>query len=164
MERKIVIIGMDNTGKTTLVNDMKNILNIESIKSPGPNFTKEEMYEEIITDLSKEELVILERFAIVEEMIYGEILRDNPKFNFEDLMQIKEKYNPIFIYCRPKKENIFNFGDREQMEGVIEQSKKLLEAFDNLYNRMIQNEFDIFRYDYNVSTPEEMVLKYERSK
>ena len=143
MERKIVIIGMDNTGKTTLVNDMKNILKIESIKSPGPNFTKEEMYEEII---------------------YGEILRHNPKFNFEDLMQIKEKYNPIFIYCRPKKENVFNFGDREQMEGVIEQSKKLLEAFDNLYNRMIQNEFDIFRYDYNVSTPEEMVLKYERSK
>ena len=79
-------------------------------------------------------------------------------------MQIKEQYNPIFIYCRPKKENVFNFGDREQMEGVIEQSKKLLEAFDNLYNRMIQNEFDIFRYDYNVSTPEEMVLKYERSK
>ena len=164
MERKIVIIGMDNTGKTTLVNDMKNILNIESIKSPGPNFTKEEMYEEIITDLSKEEVVILERFAIVEEMIYGEILRHNPKFNFEDLMQIKEKYNPIFIYCRPKKENIFNFGDREQMEGVIEQSKKLLEGFDNLYNKMIQNEFNIFRYDYNVSTPEEMVLKYERSK
>ena len=164
MERKIVIIGMDNTGKTTLVNDMKNILNIESIKSPGPNFTKEEMYEEIITDLSKEELVILERFAIVEEMIYGEIIRHNSKFNFEDLMQIKEQYNPIFIYCRPKKENVFNFGDREQMEGVIEQSKKLLEGFDNLYNKMIQNEFDIFRYDYNVSTPEEMVLKYERSK
>ena len=164
MERKIVIIGMDNTGKTTLVNDMKNILNIESIKSPGPNFTKEEMYEKIITDLSKEKVVILERFAIIEEMIYGEIIRHNSKFNFEDLMQIKEKYNPIFIYCRPKKENVFNFGDREQMEGVIEQSKKLLEAFDNLYNRMIQNEFDIFRYDYNVSTPEEMVLKYERSK
>ena len=79
-------------------------------------------------------------------------------------MQIKEKYKPIFIYCRPKKENVLDFGDREQMEGVIEQSKKLLEAFDNLYNRMIQNEFDIFRYDYNVSTPEEMVLKYERSK
>lgn len=164
MERKIVIIGMDNTGKTTLVNDMKNILNIESIKSPGPNFTKEEMYEKIITDLSKEKVVILERFAIVEEMIYGEIIRHNSKFNFEDLMQIKEQYNPIFIYCRPKKENVFNFGDREQMEGVIEQSKKLLEAFDNLYNRMIQNEFDIFRYDYNVSTPVEMVLKYERSK
>lgn len=164
MERKIVIIGMDNTGKTTLVNDMKNTLNIESIKSPGPNFTKEEMYEKIITDLSKEKVVILERFAIIEEMIYGEIIRHNSKFNFEDLMQIKEKYNPIFIYCRPKKENIFNFGDREQMDGVIEQSKKLLEAFDNLYNKMIQNEFDIFRYDYNVSTPEEMVLKYERSK
>ena len=71
MERKIVIIGMDNTGKTTLVNDMKNILKIESIKSPGPNFTKEEMYEEIITDLSKEEVVILERFASLKLTLSG---------------------------------------------------------------------------------------------
>ena len=101
---------------------------------------------------------------VVFRFISAAGLAHNPKFNFEDLMQIKEKYNPIFIYCRPKKENVLDFGDREQMEGVIEQSKKLLEAFDNLYNRMIQNEFDIFRYDYNVSTPEEMVLKYERSK
>lgn len=164
MERKIVIIGMDNTGKTTLVNNMKNILNIKSIKSPGPDFTKEEMYNEVITNLSREELVILERFAIIEEIIYGEILRNAPKFNFEDLMQIEEKYHPIFIYCRPKKKDVFNFGERDQMEGVIERSEKLLEGFDNLYNKMIQKDFDIFRYDFNVSTPEEMVLKYERSK
>lgn len=164
MERKIVIIGMDNTGKTTLVNDMKNLLNVEGIKSPGPNFTKEEMYNEVITNLSREELVILERFAIIEEIIYGEILRNAPKFNFEDLMQIEEKYHPIFIYCRPKKKDVFNFGERDQMEGVIERSEKLLEGFDNLYNKMIQRDFDIFRYDFNVSTPEEMVLKYERSK
>lgn len=164
MERKIVIIGMDNTGKTTLVNDMKNLLNVEGIKSPGPNFTKEEMYNEVITNLSREELVILERFAIIEEIIYGEILRNAPKFNFEDLMQIEEKYHPIFIYCRPKKKDVFNFGERDQMEGVIERSEKLLEGFDNLYNKMIQKDFDIFRYDFNVSTPEEMVLKYERSK
>ena len=50
------------------------------------------------------------------------------------------------------------------MDWVIKKKKKLLEGFDNLYNKMIQNEFDIFRYDYKVSTPEEMVLKYERSK
>lgn len=164
MERKIVIIGMDNTGKTTLVNDMKNLLKVEGIKSPGPNFTKEEMYNEVITNLSREELVILERFAIIEEMIYGEILRNAPKFNFEDLIQIEEKYHPIFIYCRPKNKDVFNFGERDQMEGVIERSEKLLEGFDNLYNKMIQRDFDIFRYDFNVSTPEEMVLKYERSK
>lgn len=164
MERKIVIIGMDNTGKTTLVNDMKNLLNVEGIKSPGPDFTKEEMYNEVITNLSREELVILERFAIIEEIIYGEILRNAPKFNFEDLIQIEEKYHPIFIYCRPKKKDVFNFGERDQMEGVIERSEKLLEGFDNLYNKMIQKDFDIFRYDFNVSTPEEMVLKYERSK
>ena len=164
MERKIVVIGMDNTGKTTLVNDMKKILNVESIKSPGPNYTKEEMYEKIINDLSEDKLVILERFAIIEEIIYGGILRNNPKFDFKDLMQIEEKYHPIFIYCRPKKKDVFNFGDREQMEGVIERSEKLLEGFDNLYNQMLKNEFDIFRYDYNLSTPEEMVLKYERSK
>lgn len=164
MERKIVIIGMDNTGKTTLVNDMKNILNVESIKSPGPDFTKEEMYNEVRTSLSHDELVILERFAIVEEIIYGEILRNAPKFNFEDLLKINEEFHPIFIYCRPKKEDVFNFGERDQMEGVIEKSKKLLEGFDNLYNKMIQNDFDIIRYNFRVNTPEEMVLNYERSK
>lgn len=164
MERKIVIIGMDNTGKTTLVNDMKNILNIKSIKSPGPDFTKEEMYNEILTDLSKEELVILERFAIVEEIIYGNILRNAPKFDFEDLLKINEEFHPIFIYCRPKKEDVFNFGERDQMEGVIEKSKKLLEGFDNLYNKMLQEDFDIIRYNFRVNTPDEMVLNYERSK
>ena len=163
MKRKIVVIGMDNTGKTTLVNDMKKILKVESIKSPGPNFTRQEMYDKVNEDLMISGLVILERFSIVEELVYGKILRNNPKFSFRDLLHINETYHPIFIYCRPRKKDVLNFGDREQMEGVIENSKKLLEGFDDLYNEMLKEDFDIIRYDYNVSTPNEMVLKYKRS-
>ena len=163
MKRKIVIIGMDNSGKTTLVNDMKKLLKVDSIKSSGPGFTREQMYEEVTKNLMREGLVILERFPIVEELVYGKTLRDNPKFSFRDLIQIKDTYHPLFIYCRPRKKDVFNFGEREQMTGVIEKSEKLLEAFDNLYNQMIQEDFDIIRYDYNLSTPNEMVLKYKRS-
>ena len=162
MKRKIVVIGMDNTGKTTLVNDLKNLLKVESIKSSGPGLTREQMYNEVQDNLLKENLVILERFPIIEEIIYGETLRHNAKFSFRDLLHINETYHPFFIYCRPKKKNVFNFGDREQMEGVIEKSKKLLEAFDNLYCEMIKEDFDIVRYDYEISTPNEMLLKYKR--
>ena len=163
MKRKIVIIGMDNTGKTTLVKDLIKLLNVNYIKSPGPNFTKEEMLNEIHRELKEPDLVIIERFSIIEEIIYGKILRNNPKFDFNDLIQINNIYHPIFIYCRPSKNDVLKFGDRDQMSGVIENAKQLLEGFDNLYNDMIKNDFDIIRYDYNISSPEEMVLKYERS-
>lgn len=153
---------MDNTGKTTLVRDLRDLLRVESITSPGPNFTKEEMYNNIENNLLKDDLVIIERFSPIEEIIYGKILRGYSKFSFKELYTINKKYHPVFIYCRPKKEDIFNFGERDQMEGVIEKSRKLLKGFDNLYIKMLQNDFDIIRYDFRTSTPKEMVLKYER--
>lgn len=164
MNKKIIIIGMDNTGKTTLVNDIKSILNVNSIKSSGPGLTRAQMYEEVIKNLSGEEYLVLERFPIIEELVYGKTLRNNPKFKFQDLIYIKEKYHPLFIYCRPRKIDVYNFGEREQMEGVIEKSKLLLEAFDNLYSDMMKEDFNIIRYDFNINTPSEIVNIYERSK
>lgn len=102
--KKIIIIGMDNTGKTTLANELSNRLNFKHIKSPGPNFTKEEMYKSIIEQLSSDEDLILERFSIVEEIIYGNRLRNKSKFTTSDLIDINNKYKPLFIYCRPSDE------------------------------------------------------------
>lgn len=153
---------MDNTGKTTLVRDLKDLMRVESITSPGPNITKEKMCNIIETNLSKDNLIIFERFSPIEEIVYGKILRGSSKFNFKYLDIINKTFHPVFIYCRPKREDILNFGEREQMPGVIEKSEKLLKEFDNLYNKMIQKNFDIIRYDFRISTPKEMVLKYER--
>ena len=148
MSRKIIVLGMDNTGKTTLVEQLSNEFKCDHIKSLGPGYTKEEMKEEMIRKLNIEELVVLERFSIFEELVYGPILRGISKFDKEDIEEIRS-YDPIIIYCRPDNETIFNFGDREQMEGVIEQRVKLVNAWDKLIAELkINYNFDIIPYNW----------------
>ena len=160
MKRKIIVIGMDNTGKTTLVNQLKEKLNCESIKSLGPGYTREQMLEKVYQDLEKEELVVLERFPIIEEMVYGNVLRNRSEFEIQDMIDIK-KYNPFIIYCRPKEETIFNFGTREQMKGVIEEKNELLLTFDWLIYLLSRKGFDIKLYDYEKDKPEDLIMLYE---
>ena len=148
MKRKIIVLGMDNTGKTTLVEQLSNEFNCDHIKSLGPGYTKEEMKEEMLRKLNIEDLVVLERFSIFEELVYGPILRGVSKFDKSDIEEIRE-YNPIIIYCRPSDETIFNFGDREQMEGVIEEREKLVRAWDKLILELKLNyQFDILTYNW----------------
>lgn len=148
MNRKIIVLGMDNTGKTTLVEELSEFLNCEHIKSLGPGYTKEEMKEEMIRKLNMEELVVLERFSIFEELVYGPILRGKSQFDKEDIQEIRD-YNPIIIYCRPKNEVVFNFGDREQMKGVIEEKEKLIAAWDKLIAELkINYTFDVLPYNW----------------
>lgn len=159
MERKIIVIGMDNTGKTTLVNQLKEKLNCDSIKSMGPGYTREEMKTKAIQDLTKEELVILERFPMIEEMVYGTVLRNHSNFEIQDIIDIKQ-YDPFIIYCRPNRETIFNFGDREQMKGVIEEKDELLTTFDWLVYLLNHKGFNIVIYDYQHNNYEDLITLY----
>ena len=43
MNLKVIVVGMDNTGKTTLVNQLSEYYGCESIKSLGPGYSREEM-------------------------------------------------------------------------------------------------------------------------
>jgi len=161
--RKIIVLGMDNTGKTTLVEQLADEYSCNHIKSLGPGYTKEEMREEMLRKLNIEDLVILERFSIFEELVYGPILRGVSKFDKEDIEEIR-KYDPIIIYCRPRNEVIFNFGDREQMKGVIEEKEKLVEAWDQLIADLkINYDFTIIPYDWT-SKRAHLKLKNEIEK
>lgn len=147
MNTKIIVVGMDNTGKTTLVNQLKEFYKCESIKSPGPNYTRQEMIDEIKKDLDLPNKVILERFSILEELVYGNVLRNHSKFTIDDMDWVRD-YDFIIVYCRPGDEVIYNFGDREQMAGVIEEKEKLVEAWDNLMIDLARIGFVIIPYDW----------------
>lgn len=147
MNTKIIVVGMDNTGKTTLVNQLKEFYKCESIKSPGPNYTRQEMIDEIKKDLDLPNKVILERFSILEELVYGNVLRNHSKFTIDDMDWVRD-YDFIIVYCRPGDEVIYNFGDREQMAGVIEEKEKLVEAWDNLIIDLARIGFVIIPYDW----------------
>jgi len=147
MDMKIIVVGMDNTGKTTLVNQLADYYGCESIKSLGPGYSRQEMIDEIKRKLDLPGKKILERFSIIEECVYGNVLRNDPKFTIDDMDWIRD-YDFVIVYCRPEDEVIYNFGDREQMVGVIEEKDKLVRAFDDLMINLSQRGFVVIPYDW----------------
>lgn len=157
MNTKIIIIGMDNTGKTTLSETLSKELNLKLIKSTGPKVTKSFMVSNMLENLESSEDLIFERYNLFEEIIYGNILRGESKFSLEDYIYNETiKHKPLIIYCRPSKEKIFDFGSRDQMEGVIEEKEKLLKAWDELYLK-IQEKIEIYRYDFDIQNLDFMI-------
>lgn len=158
MFNKIIVLGMDNTGKTTLCRDLSKLLGYKHMTSLGPKATYMEMTEFIEDNLiESEESIVFERFCLFEEMVYGEILRGASKFDwgglyFNKLMQA----NPLIIYCRPSRDRIFSFGLRDQMEGVIEKRERLLATFDDLYFKLQGERVFTTVYDFEASTAEEL--------
>lgn len=159
MLNKIIVLGMDNTGKTTLCSELAERLDWLHVNSLGPQATKQEMCEFMDFVLDSEEPMVLERFCFFEEMVYGKVLRDRSKFDWDpSLYALKLKVaRPLIIYCRPPKETIFQFGDREQMSGVIEQGEKLLSEFDELYFRLLHPKFVTSIYNFEVDSVEEIL-------
>ena len=143
---KIIVCGMDNTGKTTLCNSLSVKTGFKVARLGGPGSSRESMMDDILLYMNDPKSVIFERFPIFEEMVYGKVLRGKSKFNYSDLEAIR-KYKPAIIYCRPSDDVIFNFGSREQMKGVIEHKEKLLKEWDNLIIDTVTG-FKIIRYDY----------------
>ena len=147
MDLKIIVVGMDNTGKTTLVNQLSEYFGCESIKSLGPGYTRQEMIEEVKRKLELPGIKILERFSILEECVYGKVLSNTPKFSIDDMDWIRD-YEFVIVYCRPEDDVIYNFGDREQMVGVIEEKYKLVKEFDDLMIELSRRGFLVIPYDW----------------
>lgn len=147
MDLKIIVVGMDNTGKTTLVNQLSEYFECESIKSLGPGYSRQEMIDEVKRKLELPGIKILERFSILEECVYGKVLRNNQKFTLDDMDWIRD-YDFVIIYCRPDDDVIYNFGDREQMVGVIEEKDKLVKEFDDLMIEVARRGFVVIPYDW----------------
>ena len=168
----LIITGMDNSGKTTLVQQLLKELNrnpfqeerYKVVNSPGP-VSKELQEGWVLAQLTlgAEERAtnIYERFPLLEEVVYGSVLRDNPLFEYGDAyFKLLKKENPLIVYTRPSREKIFNFGDRHQMEGVIEKSTELLAAYDDLIFKMLSEGWRILIYDYETGSPEELAKAY----
>lgn len=148
-----IVTGMDNSGKTTLVRRMSEELGLPVVKSMGPDHTLDEKFLWTLDQMSREKTipgsVIYDRFLPLEEMVYGKVLRGNPIFHLKDpYMKTLKDLNPIIIYTRPSSKTIFNWDGREQMEGVIEQKEKLLDAWDDLMWGLMARGWDIRVYDY----------------
>lgn len=151
----IVIFGVDNTGKTTLSKNLKEILSevgwVKSIHSLGNveiylqrKFMEDELNKDKIYDFK-----IFDRFPVIEERIYGNILRGGSKYLKSDEEDFWLSKIDLFIYCDPGIDSIKKWGSRDQMDGVIDNIDILYKEYNKLFKELKSKNYNVVKYNYN---------------
>lgn len=137
----IIIEGPDNSGKSTLGTQLSDALGIPLRHSvrPAPEWSHRQCFEHSARQL-RPQRAILDRVYAISENIYGPICRkenglgDNAKKALMDLY-----HRPyLVIFCRPPVRDILANGEREQMEGVLENHHDLIRGYDRLMEDMVR--------------------------
>lgn len=156
----LIFTGMDNSGKTTLVNKVSKNLGLPVVKSMGPDHTKDEKHIWFLDQMTREKTfpnsVLFDRFLPFEEMVYGKVLRGDAIYSLDDpYMKSLKDLDPTIVYTRPHSSVIFDWDGREQMEGVMEKNKELLAAWDDLMWGLMARGWNVQVYDYKTEYEEE---------
>lgn len=165
---KIIVFGCDNSGKTTLVNKIaEKFPEAKIVKSLGPA-TYNKQIEYIEHYVIQPEFLIFDRFPIIEEFTCGEVLRNSNNFSKINPTWANFVFDEInlLIYCNPGMNNILNWGDREQMEGIKENIEKLNEAYLQLPQKLnttlqVNIENKLIRYNWETDDVEEIFRRIE---
>lgn len=133
----IIIEGMDNSGKSRLAAHLAEKFGLRIIKRSGPPKDREAFILETLEFLILNPEVIYDRHPLISEEVYGPILRNVNVFNrpgvsWEDFLNSLLRLDPLIIYCRPPDEKILCFGDRDQMPAVVENARRLIDAYDRV--------------------------------
>lgn len=127
----IVVYGCDNSGKTSLANHITEKFNFEYVRSKGgPKMGTQEVLQYLDKNLSSPTNKVFDRFSIIEEFANGLVLRGVDRFQ-EEFVE-KELFLgrvDLFIYACPDMATVKKFGDREQMDGIIENIDRLREMY-----------------------------------
>lgn len=149
----IIVEGMDNSGKTTLIKSLTRDLPLSIIKSPGPKDSLASFLWVIQTLREKKKDIIYDRYFLISERVYGPIIRGEDVFGDYtfDLISLMLRKSPLIIYCRPSDETIKNWGSRDQMAGVKNNFHDLVTRYDwimSLIEEIACNSTLIHPYDY----------------
>ena len=169
LKRHIIVEGMDNTGKTTLLKALSERFRVEPTNSCR-SIPKGEQIRWMKNELAGP-AKLFDRFPLISESIYGPIVRGTqffPMIGGDSFFHTMEKVvipaNPIIIFCNPGIEKVAeSFGERWQMGGVKENMTALMDAYGvvgNIFSRMTP--LTVMVYDYNKHTPEliSCILEY----
>lgn len=147
----IVIEGMDNTGKSTLCETLSKEFLLPVVRRSGPYQDFAEWEHAINLDIDQTLPVIRDRVPAISELVYGTILRGG-SIAGDDHWDYLERFlnkNLILIYCRPGAKTILDWGNRDQMEGVIENNERLIHAYDRLIDIFEDSlQLKVHHYDF----------------
>ena len=149
MNKKIVLFGTDNSGKTTLGKSLAKDLAGDYLSPLGP-VSLETQLDFLGENLKKSGVLVFDRFPVIEEDVCGNVFRG--KSNFENVPH-DQFLNAIdlFVFCNPGLEAILNWGEREQMNGVKENIIPLYAGYSEWFKRLKESGIKVVEYNWRIS-------------
>ena len=171
----IIIEGCDNSGKSMLAAQLSKALDIPARHSsrPDPKWTSVQALEHSSRQL-RPQRAILDRVYSISEPIYGPIVRGKNALGDCARQAILDLYQRpyLIIYCRPHVDTILRNAGREQMEGVIENHRQLVQRYDDFMLDIIRfSKCTVIQYDWESKTEmpgllarcEEHLLRFDQA-
>lgn len=153
----IIVAGCDNTGKTSLVEHIKDKFGIPEGRrfySLPPKNEQEwnEWYRHIKAHLVSNPNAIYDRLFI-DEFVYGPLMRGGYKVGIEKMAELTNLMlitQPIVIYCwLPLTKLLENYGEREQVFSAYE-AFKILERYTEVIEQYPLNQLrNKISFNYN---------------
>lgn len=156
----IIVEGMDNSGKTTLVRHLTDKFHLFGVNSRMKMVNQESMetfFRHSMTLQSKISTLIFDRYHLISEPIYGPIIRGNSIISdvaLRAMYMVLAMSNAMTIYCRPADDQILQFTE-PQMDGVKENAGRLIQAYDDKMLQL-QREFGMSVMIYNWTNLEQV--------
>ena len=146
----IVVYGCDNSGKTSLANHISDKFKFEYVRSKGgPKMDLIEVLKYIHQNLCEPYDKVFDRFTPIEEFANGLALRNENRIatSFIDTSDFFSQVD-LFIYARPDMDTVKNFGEREQMDGIISNIDKLRDLYDFYTISEIERKRPLYLFDW----------------
>ena len=161
----IIVEGVDNSGKTTLIHQIQSAVNLPSEHSPSKLIIDGHIEEWLLwiewTLVSEAASYIFDRHPIISEPIYGPVLRNINLLSTTDYLERLLKTQPMIIFCDPPKHVILE-RPKEEMENVQENIPTLIIRYRRFMTLLDKQGFFVLRYDYTKNRPDVIIRQVIR--
>lgn len=140
---------MDGTGKSTLIYALADKLEGLVLKSHNKHPSIMDIHHVHSYARAFSRPVIMDRHHVISDYIYGRVLRGQSAATTEYAKLLRNDF--FLVYCRPPAPVL----SAPQMDGVVDHSQELQEAYDKLMEKLQPD----FTFDFNQHTMEQV---YER--
>lgn len=159
----IICEGPDNGGKTTLAQYIAKKMRAVYIKVERPKRAAVDLmaYQKILhVAANYSGLVVSDRHVAISEPIYGPICRGGHDLDEREIHECFDRIDAV-IYCRPPLPTIMKtIDDRPQMEGVIENTTRIVQAYDDFFDDTLRERRWRFMGVYNfINDKPELVVE-----
>lgn len=142
----ICIEGPDNSGKTTLVENLAQVYERQVRHATKPS-SNEEALELFTEEVDQGGQFILDRSQAISGMLYDfHVRKQVPYFGMSQCEDLA--WNTLLIICLPPKELVLADQERDQMPGVRENHEALYDAYADLATGSELGGNSIFVFDY----------------